>query len=95
MDQRMPDDLVMAAMDMAMATRGGEVTDMVFHHDHGTQGEIKWSSQHLDSGGGRWRQCGSGSAKSSSIAGRFRHRDGQRLPGVKTGSVSGLRSLAA
>lgn len=37
MDERMPDDLVMAAMDMAIATRGGKVTDMVFHHDRGSQ----------------------------------------------------------
>ena len=37
MDERMPDDLVMAAMDMAIATRGGEVAGMLFHHDRGSQ----------------------------------------------------------
>ncbi len=37
MDGRMPDDLVMAAMDMAIATRGGDVAGMVFHHDRGAQ----------------------------------------------------------
>ena len=33
----MHDDLVIASMDMAVATRGGEVADMVFHHDRGAQ----------------------------------------------------------
>jgi putative transposase len=37
MDDRMPDDLVMAAMDMAVATRGGEVAGTLFHHDRGAQ----------------------------------------------------------
>lgn len=37
MDARMPDDLVIAALDMAIAARGGEVTGMVFHHDRGSQ----------------------------------------------------------
>lgn len=36
MDQRMPAELVMAAMTMAIATRGG-VESMVFHHDRGSQ----------------------------------------------------------
>ncbi len=37
MDAHMPDDLVIAAMDMAIAVRGGDVTGMTFHHDRGSQ----------------------------------------------------------
>jgi putative transposase len=37
MGERMPAGLVVNAMDMAVATRGGDVYGMVFHHDRGSQ----------------------------------------------------------
>ena len=37
MDARMPWKLVASALEMAIAARGGDVTDMVFHHDRGAQ----------------------------------------------------------
>lgn len=37
MGERMPDDLVIAALDTAVATRGGNVAGMIFHHDRGGQ----------------------------------------------------------
>ena len=93
-DRRNEATLVNDALTMAARSR---VTSpkTILHSDHGSQGEINWSSQHLDSGGGRWRQCGSGSERSSFIEGRSHHRDGPRWPGAKTGSNSGRRSVAA
>jgi transposase InsO family protein len=96
--QSLRSDLAIEALEMAVwnRTRAGQVLDGLVHHsDRGVQGEINWSSQHLDSGGGRWRQCGSGSERSSFIEGRSHHRDGPRWPGAKTGSNSGRRSVAA
>lgn len=37
MDERMPAELVAKALQMAVDTRGGEVTGMLFHHDRGSQ----------------------------------------------------------
>ena len=37
MGERMPYELVAGALDMAVATRGGDVAGMVFHHDRGAQ----------------------------------------------------------
>jgi transposase InsO family protein len=51
-------DLVEDALKMAITLRGELPARVVFHTDRGTQGEIKWSSQHLDDGGVGWRQCG-------------------------------------
>ena len=83
-------DLAIDALEMAIYARSDRDLDGLIHHsDHGTQGEINWSSQHLDSGGGRWRQCGSDSGRSSFIEGRSPHRDGPRWLGVKIGSNSG------
>jgi hypothetical protein len=87
-------ELVADALAAALASRGPE-KGLIFHSDRGCQGEIKWSSQHLDSGGGRWRQCGNVSGRSSFIEGRSHHRDGSRWPGVKIGSDSGRRSVTA
>ena len=78
-------DLAIDALEMAVwnRTRHGQVLDGLIHHsDRGVLGEINWSSQHLDSGGGRWRQCESVSGQPSSIEGRSRHRDGPQSPGV-------------
>jgi len=93
-DRRCEAALVLDAINKAGQSRTTSPATVI-HSDHGSQGEINWWSQHLDSGGGRWRQCESVSGQPSSIEGRSRHRDGQRSPGVKTGSGSGRRSLAA
>jgi transposase InsO family protein len=37
MASRMPTELVASAMEMAIAARGGDVFDMIFHHDRGSQ----------------------------------------------------------
>jgi hypothetical protein len=53
-------DLAYACLAMAVAVRGGKdaVAGVILHTDQGSEGEIKWSSQHLDDGGVGWRQCG-------------------------------------
>jgi hypothetical protein len=43
--------LATAALKMAVAVRGGDVTGTIFHSDRGSEGGIKGSSQHLDCGG--------------------------------------------
>ncbi len=89
-------DLALDALEMAIWARSADdLGDLVHHSDRGSQGEFNCSSQHLDFGGDTWRRCESDSERFSSIEGRSRHLDGQRLPGVKTGSSSGRRSLAA
>ncbi len=93
-DRRCETALVNDALSMASESRAISAASVI-HSDHGSQGGFKLSSQHLDSGGGRWRQCENVSGRPSFIEGRSRHRDGRRLPGVKTGSGSGRRSLAA
>jgi putative transposase len=81
------------ALGMAIENRRPPAGTLI-HSDHGTQGELNQSSQHLDRGGGcGWRGCGSGSARSSCIGGRSRRPVGRPLPGARTGSGSGLRSL--
>ena len=88
--------LVIDALNMAAWTRRHTTLDgLICHTDAGTQGEINWSSQHLDSGGGRWRQCENDNGRSSSIEGRSPRRDGPAWRGERTGSGSGRRSLAA
>jgi transposase InsO family protein len=87
-------ELVLDALNMAVAHRRPE-PGVVHHSDHGCQGELNWSSQHLDCGGAcRWRRCGSDSAMCSSIEDRSLHRGGRPSHGVKTASGSGRRSLA-
>jgi transposase InsO family protein len=49
--------LCLDALAAAVAARGGRsrlAAGIVFHTDHGTQGEFNWSSHHLDHGGVRW-----------------------------------------
>jgi putative transposase len=90
---RMTASLAVSALRSAVARRRPAGT-VVVHSDRGGQGELNWSSQHLDRGGAcRWRRCGNDSARSSSIGGRCRHRAGRRSRGVRTGCGSGLRSL--
>ena len=50
MADHMRTDLICDAITMA-ATNVTFTTDAVFHSDRGSQGEIKWSSQHLERGG--------------------------------------------
>jgi putative transposase len=89
-------DLALDALEMAIYNRDdtGGLHGLVHHSDRGGQGELNRSSQHLDRGGVcGWRRCGSGSARFSCIGGRCRLRVGRPLPGARTGSGSGLRSL--
>ncbi|WP_406735515.1 IS3 family transposase [Streptomyces sp. NBC_01108] len=51
MGSRHDTSLVSAALQMAIATRGGEVDGVIFHSDRGSEGGFNWSSQHLDLGG--------------------------------------------
>lgn len=54
MDSRMRAPLAVAALRSAVARRGS--TCAVVHTDRGSQGALKWSSQHLECGGVRERQ---------------------------------------
>jgi len=47
-DERMKARLVVAAIEMAVARRGGNVAGCILHSDRGSQGGFNWSSQHLD-----------------------------------------------
>lgn len=73
--------LVEDALKAATATRGGTtaLAGAVFHSDHGSVGEIQWSSQHLDDGGVAWLRSGSA---------RRQSRMGKRVFGG-----SGLRTV--
>ncbi|MBA3574106.1 MAG: IS3 family transposase, partial [Pseudonocardiales bacterium] len=46
-------DLATAALQMAVAVRGGKdnIREVIMHTDQGSEGGFKWSSQHLDRGG--------------------------------------------
>ncbi|MCY0963479.1 IS3 family transposase [Streptomyces sp. H27-H5] len=46
-------DLVVAALNMAGTTRGGDVRGVIFHSDRGSEGGFNRSSQHFDLGGVR------------------------------------------
>ena len=94
MGTRQTSELVIEAVSMAVARRDPS-GDLVHHSDKGCQGGFNWPSQHLDIGGDRWRQCGSGNERSNYIEGIFPHLEGRASHGVKTGSHSGRRSLAA
>jgi transposase InsO family protein len=53
MAEHMRTELVLDALGMAIAARGGDehVAGVIAHADRGSQGELKWWSQHLDGGG--------------------------------------------
>ncbi|QDO03820.1 IS3 family transposase [Streptomyces sp. RLB3-17] len=53
MGERHDASLVVAALHMAAATRGGDVQGVIFHTDRGSEGGFNWSSQHFDLGGVR------------------------------------------
>jgi hypothetical protein len=87
-------ELVEDALTMAFAHRAPE-QGVIFHSDRGCQGEINWSSQHLDSGGGIWRQCENASARFRSIEDTFLRQAGPALLGGKTELNFGRPLLAA
>jgi putative transposase len=91
---RMTAALATTALRSAVARRRPKGT-VVVHSDRGGQGEINWSSQHLESGGDRWRPCESDSERSSFIADTFPRRGDPALLGERTELDSGRRSLAA
>jgi hypothetical protein len=92
-DDYLHTDLVQAALAMAVALRGELADEVILHADRGCQGEFNWPTQHLDDGGVVW-VFGSGSERFSCIGGRFLHLAVRRWRGGRTGSGSGLRSLA-
>jgi len=47
LEDQMRTELVAGALAMAVATRGGKVDGMIFHHDRGSRGEFNRPSQHL------------------------------------------------
>ena len=83
------------------------ITALVTHSGSGGQGEINWSSQHLDHGGVhgtkvRMKPATAGRPAvrkrndrrtSAYIGGRFPPRERRRSRGERTGSGSGRRSL--
>ncbi len=87
-------EFVTDALEMALWKRAVGAGSLVAHSDRGSQGGIKWSSQHLESGGAAW---GSGNDKKrcGCIGARSPHRDGRPWLGAKTESGSGRRSLVA
>ncbi|MGW0778325.1 DDE-type integrase/transposase/recombinase [Streptomyces sp. NPDC002835] len=66
-------DLVVAALNMAAATRGGDVRGVIFHSDRGSEGGFNRSSQHLDHGGVRW------DGRQGADSGGRRNTAGERL----------------
>jgi len=93
----MKTDMVLDALEMARRSRGGRrLIGLVTHSDAGSQGEIRWSSQHLQPGGG-WTPCTSTSAKrrSERCGARSGRRAGRRRRGGSTGLRSGRRSVEA
>jgi transposase InsO family protein len=86
-------DLVAQALTNAVAARR-PTGPVIFHSDRGCQGGLKWSSQCLVGEVERWA-IRSGRRMFASIGVRFRHRGARRWLGVRTGSGSGRRSLAA
>ena len=50
MDEQMPQELTLAALDMALKRRR-PLPGLMHHSDRGSQGGLKWSSQQPDEGG--------------------------------------------
>nr|WP_307817062.1 IS3 family transposase [Micromonospora fiedleri] len=80
--------LVVAALNMAAVTRGGNVEGVIFHSDRGSEGGLNWSSQHLVVmevfDGTSSAAGGSGSAAGDAFAGP-----------ADAGAACGARVLAA
>ena len=71
-------ELVEAAVDAAVFTRGGSVAGTILHSDAGSQGEFNWSSQHLDHGGVVWRSARKRNPVAGGVSGRLIVRCGRR-----------------
>ncbi len=87
--------LVIDALNMAAWTRRhATLDDLICHTDAGSQGELNWSSQHLDKRGVR---CATGTdrRKFACIGGTSLHREGPAWRGERIGCGSGPRSPAA
>jgi Integrase core domain len=90
MADHMESSLVCEAMRMALHDRRPGA-GLMFHSDRGSQGEFKWSSQHLDSGGVEWA-FESARELCSCTGVRSRHPGRRRWRGGRTGCGSGPRS---
>ena len=92
-DRRCETALVNDALMMASESRPTGPASII-HSDHGSQGEINWSSQHLDHGGVR---CATriGKRRFVCIGDTSPRREGQGSPGAKTASSSGRLSHVA
>ncbi|MBW3579003.1 MAG: IS3 family transposase [Actinobacteria bacterium] len=84
-------ELVLDALDMACCRRK-PAASTIHHSDHGTQGEFKRSSQHLESEEWRWERAGVD--KVTVLVRRCVRRGVHRWPGENTASGSGVRSPA-
>lgn len=73
MADHMRTELVLDALDMAVAARGGAVAGVIAHADRGSQGEINRSSQHLSmmevAGGATTADGGQGASPGDAVAG--------------------------
>jgi putative transposase len=94
MDEHHDAELARAALAMAIAVRGGKdaIAGVIMHTDQGSEGEFNWPSQHLDVEVLRWAWVRA-NGRFVSTEGRFLRLGGRRLPGVRTVSGSGPRSL--
>ena len=86
-------ELVVDALQMAIWQRCPG-PGAIHHSDHGAQGGLNRSSQHLGNGGVRWVFV-SGRERSSCIGVKSRLRVGRRSRGGRTGFASGRRSRSA
>jgi hypothetical protein len=94
MADHMRTELVADALRMAAGSRGGATTGIIFHGDRGSQGGLKWSSQHLDmevvrhhvqarASGGSPRDAGEGLVAGAAVDGAARAPD-RLLEGDRT-----------
>ena len=86
-------ELVERALEMAVARRR-PAPGLIHHSDHGSQGEFRRSSQHLDREELRWASR-SGGGRIGLVGRRCGRRAGRRGGAGSIGSGSGQRSLAA
>ena len=87
-------ELVVDAVQMAIWRRRPPEGQTVAHSDHGSQGEFRWSSQHLSTGGGSACISTSAGRRSERCAGRSGRRGDRRRRVGNTASSSGRRSRA-
>ena len=76
-DRRCESVVVLDAINKAGESRRTPSPTTVIHSDQGTQGEINWLSQHLDEGGGRWRDAGATTGGPALSGAHSLHRDGR------------------